>query len=100
MSNAKKSLIGATLAVSLLSSVVAPQQAFALPAPVVVVKTASSPLWVAGGFLGFVATLGVYDLVRRTTCAGDFLNLGGPGFSQPMKATDNALTPACPPRKR
>src|SRR5690349_4086618 len=36
------------------------------------------------GFLGFVAVLAGYDLLRRTTCSGDFLGLGGPGFGEPM----------------
>jgi hypothetical protein len=35
-----------------------------------------------GGFIGFVAFLAVYDFVRRTTCIGDPLRLGGPGFSE------------------
>ena len=100
MLNIKKSLIGATMALSMLTAAVAPNQAFALPAPVVAAKASTAGVWATGGFLGFIATLGVYDLIRRTTCAGDFLNLGGPGFSQPMKPTDNALTPACPARKR
>ena len=49
-----------------------------------------------GGFLGFVAALDIYDLIRRTTCSGDFLDLGGPGFSEPLKVGMNVITPQCP----
>jgi hypothetical protein len=52
------------------------------------------------GFLGTIASLGAYDIVRRTSCSGDFLGLGGPGFSQPVKATDNVIPPACAPATR
>lgn len=48
-----------------------------------------------GGFLGFVAALDMYDLIRRTTCSGDFLHLGGPGFTEPMP-TGNVMIPQCP----
>jgi hypothetical protein len=51
----------------------------------------------AGGFIGFVALLAGYDLLRRTTCSGDFLRLGGPGFSEPMPTTGNVLPPQCRP---
>jgi hypothetical protein len=49
-----------------------------------------------GGFIGFVAALDIYDFIRRTTCSGDFLGLGGPGFSEPLKVGMNVLTPQCP----
>jgi hypothetical protein len=39
-----------------------------------------------------------YDLIRRTTCAGDFLKFGGPGFDRPIKPTDNVLPPPRCPR--
>ena len=48
----------------------------------------------AGGFLGFVAVLAGYDLLRRTTCSGDFLGLVGPGFGEPMP-NGNVMTPQC-----
>lgn len=48
-----------------------------------------------GGFLGFIAALNMYDLIRRTTCSGDFLHLGGPGFTEPMPA-GNVMIPQCP----
>jgi len=47
-----------------------------------------------GGFLGFVAVLAGYDLLRRTTCSGDFLGLGGPGFGEPLP-NGNVMTPQC-----
>jgi hypothetical protein len=48
-----------------------------------------------GGFLGVVALLDGYDLIRRTTCSGDFLGLGGPGFTEPMP-NGNVMIPQCP----
>jgi predicted DNA-binding ribbon-helix-helix protein len=51
------------------------------------------------GFLGFVAVLAAYDLLRRTTCVGDFLYLGGPGFSEKMP-NGNVMIPQCPIVKR
>jgi hypothetical protein len=49
-----------------------------------------------GGFLGFVAALATYDFIRRTTCSGDFLHLGGPGFTEPMPV-GNVMIPQCRP---
>lgn len=54
----------------------------------------------AGGFIGFVGFLALYDFVRRTSCVGDFLHLGGPGFSEPIKPGQNVLTPQCKPIKK
>jgi len=49
------------------------------------------------GFIGFVAILAGYDLLRRTTCVGDFLYLGGPGFTTPITpASGNVMIPQCP----
>jgi hypothetical protein len=49
------------------------------------------------GFIGFVAVLVGYDLLRRTTCVGDFLYLGGPGFTTPITpASGNVMIPQCP----
>jgi len=54
----------------------------------------------ASGVVGLAALLGLYDLLRRTTCSGDFLNLGGPGFTTPIRPTDNVLRPvACATRR-
>lgn len=66
--------------------------------PFVPAATTSSAAGAAavGGFIGFVAALDIYDLIRRTTCSGDFLRLGGPGFSEPLKVGMNVLTPQCP----
>lgn len=46
------------------------------------------------GFIGFVAVLVGYDLLRRTTCVGDFLYLGGPGFTEKMP-NGNVMVPQC-----
>ena len=51
------------------------------------------------GFIGFVAVLAAYDLLRRTTCVGDFLYLGGPGFTEKMP-TGNVMIPQCPVVKK
>src|SRR5262245_28308106 len=48
------------------------------------------------GFIGFVAFLAGYDLLRRTTCVGDFL-IGGPDFITPITpASGNVMIPQCP----
>jgi hypothetical protein len=58
-----------------------------------------------GGFIGFVAAIVTYDLIRRTTCSGDFLGLGGPGFTTPITpASGNVMIPAhqrglCAPKR-
>jgi len=62
-------------------------------------KLATSASFGAGaaattGFLGFVAVLAGYDLLRRTTCSGDFLGLGGPGFGEKMP-NGNVMIPQC-----
>src|SRR5262245_26448310 len=50
-----------------------------------------------GGFIGFVAVLVGYDLLRRSTCVGDFLGLGGPGLTTPITpASGNVMIPQCP----
>jgi hypothetical protein len=48
-----------------------------------------------GGFIGFVALLDIYDIIRRTSCSGDFLSMGGPGFDQPVTPLMNVLPPMC-----
>ena len=76
-------LLRAFLAATLLMAV-APNRASAVippaPAPVVFGSAgAGAGAAITGGFLGFIALLVTYDLIRRTTCSGDFLHLGGPG---------------------
>jgi hypothetical protein len=48
-----------------------------------------------GVFIGVVTFLATYDFVRRMTCMGDPLSLGGPGFGEPMPAAGNILPPQC-----
>ena len=50
-----------------------------------------------GGFIGFVGFLVIYDLIRRISCSGDFLGLGGPGFDKSITAGENVLPPQCKP---
>jgi hypothetical protein len=57
--------------------------------------TSSAGAAATGGFIGFVAFLAVYDFVRRTTCIGDPLRLGGPGFSEKMPPAGSILPPQC-----
>src|SRR5262245_21143622 len=48
-------------------------------------------------WLGFVAVLVGYDLLRRTTCIGDPWGLGGPGFTTPITpASGNVMILQCP----
>jgi hypothetical protein len=68
-----------------------------LPKPVpLVVSSSTAGSAATGGFLGFVAFLAAYDFARRTTCLGDPLALGGPGFSEPQPAVGNVIPPRCP----
>jgi predicted DNA-binding ribbon-helix-helix protein len=67
-----------------------------VPAPVVTHGTSGAAGAAAtAGFIGFVAVLAGYDLLRRTTCSGDFLGLGGPGFTEKMP-NGNVMNPQCP----
>jgi len=98
-SNIKKSIAVAACAMALTGASV--QQSQAAPQLIMLPVAAShgAPVagaWAAGGVIATALTLGLYDIIRRTTCAGDFANLGGPGFSKPMGPLDNALPPpAC-----
>ena len=67
------------------------------PAPPIVTHGASGAAGAGAtaGFIGFVAVLAGYDLLRRTTCVGDFLHLGGPGFTEKMP-NGNVMIPQCP----
>lgn len=49
----------------------------------------------AGVIIGIAAFLVTYDIVRRTSCTGDFLKLGGPGFSSPITPAMNVLPVQC-----
>ena len=94
-----RKVLYAALASTFMFATIGTNTASALPVPVAVVHTVgtSSAAGAAatGGFIGFVAFLVTYDLVRRTTCIGDPLWLGGPGFSEPMPAAGNILPPQC-----
>jgi len=71
-----------------------------VPPPIVTHGTSGAAgAGATAGFLGFVAVLAGYDLLRRTTCVGDFLYLGGPGFGEKMP-NGNVLIPQCPIVKR
>lgn len=53
--------------------------------------------WTAVGIIGVAGILVTYDIMRRFGCTGDFLKLGGPGFTSPAR---NAaiMPPRCPAR--
>jgi hypothetical protein len=74
--------------------------AHAIERPVVIVVGAKiGPSWPAVGVIGVASALVTYDLIRRLTCTGDFLRLGGPGFGQAIGPNQNVLPPRiCPPR--
>lgn len=63
------------------------------PVPVIPGGGANGGPGGAGVVIGLAAFLVTYDLIRRTTCTGDVLGLGGPGFNQPIAAAMNALPP-------
>jgi hypothetical protein len=97
-----RKLVRAAMLSGMLFATVAPDQTFAFappppPAPIVVGSSAGAGAAVTGGFIGFVALLVSYDLMRRTTCSGDFLQLGGPGFTQPITPAMTVLPPRCAP---
>jgi hypothetical protein len=63
------------------------------------VGSSATGLWGTGSIVGVASFLVIYDLIRRTTCSGDFLKLGGPGFTQPIGRSENVLVPRrCPAR--
>jgi hypothetical protein len=91
---------------ALLSAVVStagfPKTSFAIPvlppAPVISGGAgATAGAAVVGGFLALVAALDLYDIIRRTTCSGDFLHLGGPGFTSPITPGMTILPVMCVP---
>jgi hypothetical protein len=94
--------VHAAIATALVITAVGPNKAFALapvpvPAPVPIAGGASAGAGAAGGFIGFVGLLVTYDLIRRTTCSGDFLQFGGPGFTTPITPAMTVLPPRCAP---
>ena len=108
-----KKQISAALAAVLIATTLIPSQSFAIVAvpPLVIVAVPPPPPppsmahggsggaggagAAAGGIIGIAAFLAGYDLIRRTTCSGDFLYLGGPGFTEPMP-NGNVMIPQCP----
>ena len=94
-----KKVARAAIASAFVFAAVAPNTASAagpVVPPVVVAGTSSTAgAWAAGGIIGVAAFLATYDLIRRTTCSGDFLVLGGPGFTEPMP-NGNVMIPQCP----
>ena len=92
--------IAATAAVFLGLSCSSSEAILVAPvAPVVVHHGVGAAAGPAIGIIGVVSALVFYDIIRRTTCAGDFLGFGGPGFSAPMKVGDNAMPPPKCPQK-
>jgi hypothetical protein len=89
-------LKGAGLAMALAAGLfsVAPAKALPAPAPA---GTVAAVKWTAVGIIGVAGILVTYDIMRRFGCTGDFLKLGGPGFTSPAR---NAaiMPPRCPAR--
>ena len=100
-----KKRVSVFLAASLMTTVLIPTESFAL-APVVhpapIISGGGSGAGAAGGVIGVAAFFVIYDLIRRTSCSGDFLGLGGPGFSTPITVENVITPPKCGPilRKR
>jgi hypothetical protein len=91
-----KKQISAILAAALVATPILSGQALALvppPPPLVPPPGGGAGAGGAGGVIGVAGFLVIYDLIRRTTCSGDFLHLGGPGFTTKIKAGDTILTP-------
>ncbi|QCK86109.1 hypothetical protein E8L99_10275 [Phreatobacter aquaticus] len=80
----------ALVAVSLVA--LSPRESRADMVPVPVASNAAG-LWGTGSIVGIASFLVVYDLIRRTSCSGDVLKLGGPGFGQPITPSMNVLVP-------
>jgi hypothetical protein len=93
--------VRAALASAFVFAAVVPNAASAAPVPVVHPAAAGTSsaagAAAAGGFIGFVALLDIYDIIRRTSCSGDFLSMGGPGFDSPVTPLMNVLPPQCAP---
>jgi hypothetical protein len=94
--------VHAAIATALVITAGGPNKAFALapvpvPVPIAGGASAGAGAAAAGGFIGFVGLLVTYDLIRRTTCSGDFLQFGGPGFTTPITPAMTVLPPRCAP---
>ena len=91
-----KKRISVILAASLMTTALIPAQSFAAvvvpPAPVIIGGGGGAGAGAAGGVIGVAAFFVFYDIIRRTSCSGDFLGLGGPGFDTPV-TIENVLTP-------
>ena len=86
----------AAMASAIVFTAVVPNTAFAVvpvPPPIPMAGGAGAGAAVTGGFIGFVGLLVTYDLIRRTSCSGDFLGFGGPGFSEPITPAMSVITP-------
>src|ERR1035437_802458 len=100
-----KKRVSVVLAASLMTTVLMPTESFAMVQvvhPVPIISGGGSGAGAAGGVIGVAAFFVVYDLIRRTSCSGDFLGLGGPGFSTPITVENVITPPKCGPvpRKR
>ena len=102
-----KKRVSVVLAASLMTTVLIPTESFAMaavvhPAPIISGGGSGAGAGAAGGVIGVAAFFVVYDLIRRTSCSGDFLGLGGPGFSTPITVENVITPPKCGPipRKR
>ncbi len=97
-----RKFMGAAVATAMMLTAIVPTPASAFfycapKVPPVVGGSSAAGAGAVGGFLIVVATLDLYDLIRRTTCSGDFLALGGPGFTSPITPGMNVLPPQCVP---
>ena len=93
-----KKIVGFCLALVMLTSSLTPASAAMVPvAPVTGGSSVGFGPWLAGGIIGVAAFLGIYDFGRRTTCSGDFLNLGGPGFTAPITPGMSVITQSVHP---
>ncbi len=92
-----KKRISVILAASLMTTALIPTQSFATvpvpPPPVIIGSGGGAGAGAAGGVIGVAAFFVFYDLIRRTSCSGDFLGLGGPGFDTPVTVGQNVITP-------
>jgi hypothetical protein len=82
-----------------MTTALIPTQSFALvpPPPVIIGGGGGSGAGAAGGVIGVAAFFVFYDLIRRTSCSGDFLGLGGPGFDTPVTVENVITPPKCGP---